>query len=105
MHLRTHDQVVIRSGKDRGKTGKIVRVLPKAGKVVVAGLNMVKKHAKPTPKVPQGGIISFESPLSASNVMLLCTVCSKATRVGRKITKDGTIRICKRCGAAITVTK
>lgn len=107
MKLRRDDNVLIRRGKDRGKTGKILRVLPKENKVVVAGLNMVKKHAKPTPKAPQGGIISFEAPLAVANVALICPVCSKPTRIGKQVTKDGTVRICKRpgCGAAVSSTK
>ena len=105
MSLRQNDTVLVRRGKDRGKTGKIIRVLPTEHRVVVAGMNLVKKHAKPTPKAPHGGIISFESPLASANVVLICPTCSKPTRTGRQVTKTGSVRICKRCGAAIGTGK
>lgn len=107
MKLRRDDTVLVRRGKDRGKTGKILRVLPRAHKVVVAGVNMVKKHTKPTPKAPHGGIVSFEAPLAVANVALVCPHCGKPTRVGKQVTKDGIVRICKRpgCGAAVSSPK
>lgn len=105
MKLTRNDQVLIRTGKDRGKRGPIVRVLPKSNRIVVEGVNLIKKHTKPSSKHPQGGIITMEAPIAASNVMIVCTECSKATKVGTKLTKDGPIRICRACGAAIRTNK
>lgn len=105
MKLHSNDQVVIRTGKDRGKKGKILKVFPKTNRLVVEGVNIVKKHAKPTPKRPHGGIISMEAPIHASNATLICPSCSKPTKVGKQVTKTGTVRICRACQAALTTAK
>jgi len=110
MHVRSKDQVVVISGKEKGKKGKILTALPKANRVVVEGINMAVKHQKARNTMQPGGIIHKELPLDASNVMLLCPKCGKATRVAHKVNQvereNGTkarsmVRICKKCGAEI----
>lgn len=101
-HVRRGDTVVVISGKDRGKKGKVQRVLPVKRRVVVEGVNIVKRHQKPTRQVMQGGIIEKEAPIHISNVMLVCPRCSRPTRVGRKVLEDGRrLRVCKRCGEVV----
>jgi large subunit ribosomal protein L24 len=103
--VRRNDTVLVIAGKDRGKQGVVRRVLTKQGRVVVEGINMIKKHQRPTQQggVPApGGIVTRENPLSASNVMLVCKECGKATRTGMRFRQDGVkVRVCKRCGADV----
>lgn len=101
--LKKGDRVEIVAGKDKGKKGKILFALPREGKIVVEGLNKVKKHSRPTQKNPQaGGIIEKEAPINISNVMLVCPSCGKVTRLGSKRSEEGKrIRICKKCGANV----
>lgn len=102
MKIKKDDTVLVICGKDRGKTGKVEKVLSKKNKIVVSGVNKLKKHVRPSSKNPQGGIIQFNAPFDISNVMLLCSRCDRPTRVGYKILKDGTKqRICKKCKEAI----
>ena len=97
--LRKGDEVVVLSGKDKGKRGKIQRVLAREGTVIVEGVNLVKKHAKPTKNNPQGGVIDKAMPLSTAKVMLVCGGCGQPVRIGRDRTPDGSlVRICKKCG-------
>lgn len=81
LHVKKHDTVRILSGKDKGKQGKILKALPKQGNVIVEGINKVKKHAKPSLKVPQGGIITKEAPIHACKVQPICPNCLKTTRI------------------------
>lgn len=101
LHIIRGDQVVIQTGKDRGKRGTVIRVLPAENRAVVEGLNLVKKHLKPTPKHPHGGIVELAAPIHASNLLPICTECDKPTRVGMQRTATGAIRMCKRCGQAL----
>ncbi len=102
MHVRKGDKVVVITGKDAGKRGKIIEAIPDKNKVIVEGVNVVKRHSRPTRKLPQGGIQEKEAPIDSSNVMLLCARCHKPTRVGRRILDDGTkVRVCKKCGEAL----
>ena len=102
MHVRSKDQVVVISGKDKGKKGKITAAYPKTGKVVVEGVNMVTKHQKARNAMQPGGIIHKEAPIDASNVMLVCPKCKKGVRVGYKVLENDTkVRVCKKCGATI----
>ena len=105
MHVRSKDQVVVISGKDKGKKGKVLTAYPKAGKVVVEGVAMVTKHQKARAQGQQGGIIHKEAAIDASNVMLVCPKCNAATRVAHKVTVvDGNrkmVRVCKKCKAEI----
>lgn len=101
LHVKTGDTVMIISGKDKGKTGKVLEVSPKEGKVIIEGLNLVTKHMKPRAMGQQGGIVKAEAPLYACKVMPVCPKCGKPTRVGHKIMEDGTkVRLCKHasCG-------
>ena len=101
-HVRRGDTVLVISGKNRGKKGKVLRVLPAAGRVVVEGVNIVKRHQRPTRQVMQGGIIEKEAPIHISNVMLVCPRCNQPTRVARRQLEDGRrLRACKRCGEVV----
>lgn len=101
LHVKKGDTVVVLSGKDKGKQGKIITAMPKAGKVVVEGINKVKRHSKPSLKVPQGGIITKEMPLHACKVQLVCPACNKPTRIGHKTVNGKNARVCKKCGEVI----
>ena len=98
MKFKTGDQVLITSGKDRGRKGKIIRTLPKYGKIVVEGMNIHKKHARPKRQGDKGQVVQIPAPMDASNIKIICSKCSKAVRVGYKITSDKKYRICKKCG-------
>ena len=101
LHVKKGDTVVVLSGKDKGKQGKIITAMPSAGKVVVEGINKVKRHSKPSLKVPQGGIITKEMPLHACKVQLVCPACNKPTRIGHKDVNGKNSRVCKKCGEVI----
>lgn len=98
--IRKGDLVEVRVGKDKGKRGIVLRVFPKVGKVLVQGVNFVKKHARPTQSNPQGGIITKEAPISISNVALFCPKCNRGRRVRRVVLSDTNekVRVCVRCG-------
>lgn len=104
-NIRRNDNVLVLSGKDRGKTGQVRSVLTKSDRLIVDGVNMMKKHQRPTQQggVPApGGIVTREAPLHASNVMLICKECGKPSRIGRRVRNDGVkVRVCKKCGADI----
>ena len=98
LHVKKDDQVMVIAGKEKGKSGKVLRVLPGSGQVMVESLNVVKRHSRPTRGGAQGGIIEKEAPLDASNVQLVCKGCNKATRTGIRVLEDGTkARFCKKC--------
>ncbi len=100
--LKKGDEVLILAGKDEGRKGKIQRVLAGKGQVIIEGLNLAKKHAKPTKASPQGGVIDKALPVPAAKVMLVCGGCKRPTRIAREKAVDGElIRVCKRCGAKI----
>ena len=102
VHVKTGDTVVVLSGKERGKKGKVMAVSPKEGKVIVEKLNMVTKHVKPRKMGEEGGIVKGESAVYASKVQLVCPNCKQPTRVGHQVAEDGTkTRICKKCGKAL----
>ena len=99
LKIKKGDRVRVLTGKDRGKDGNVTRVLPAAGKIIVDGVNVAKKHQRATKATMQGGIIDKDMPLPVANVALLCPSCGKTTRVGYKIDGDGTkVRVCKKCG-------
>ena len=99
LHVKTNDNVMIISGKDKGKSGKVLEVSPKEGKVIIEGCNIVTKHVKPRAMGQQGGIVKAEAPLYACKVMPICPKCGKPTRVGKKVNEDGTkVRGFKKCG-------
>ncbi|MBU4533903.1 MAG: 50S ribosomal protein L24 [Eubacteriales bacterium] len=98
VNVKTGDQVVVITGKDAGKKGKVIEVFPSTNRVIIEGINVVKRHSRPTRKLPQGGIQEKEAPLHSSNVMLLCNKCHKPTRVSRRVLDDGSrVRACKKC--------
>lgn len=100
--IKKGDTVVVRAGKDKGKTSKVRRVLPGENKVVLERINIVKRHTKPSRSNAQGGVVEIESPLDRSKVMIYCQKCAKGVRVGIKILEDGTKnRFCKKCGEII----
>ncbi len=107
LNVKTGDTVVVISGANKGKSGKIQKAFPSEGKVIVEGVAMVKRHQKPRGQGMQGGIIEKEAPIQVSNVMLLCPSCKKPTRVGHKFIdvagKQKKVRVCKKanCGATI----
>ena len=101
MNIKKDDKVVVLSGKDKGKQGKILVSDPKAAKVIVEGVNVATKHQKPRKQGEEGGIIKVETPIDASKVQLVCPKCGKATRVGHKVEGDKKVRVCKKCGAEI----
>ncbi len=102
MRLRNDDNVLVISGRDRGKQGRIQQVMNGGEKVMVEGINVVTRHSKPSANVRQGGIIQKEMPLHASNVMLVCTQCNRPARTSFTILADGVkARVCKRCKEVI----
>ena len=105
IHVKTEDTVLVLSGKEAGRSGKVLKVDNKKGRVYISGLNMMTKHQKAKGQLKPASIIEAEGSIHASNVMLVCPSCQKPSRVGRKI-EDGTkIRFCKKCGASISSIK
>lgn len=103
MKLKKGDKVKVMIGKDKGREGQIEKLLPKEGKIVIAGINMYKKHVRPQTRKDQsaGGIIDIVRPLLVSKVALICPKCHKQTRVGQQIFSDGKKRICRKCKEVI----
>jgi large subunit ribosomal protein L24 len=103
LSVRKNDEVVVISGRDNGKRGRVLRVLPERGRVVVEGVNMIKRHTRPNPqKNVKGGIVEREASIHASNVMLVCPDTNKATRVGSRTLDDGRrVRVSRRSGGVI----
>lgn len=101
MKIKKNDKVKILAGKDKGKTSTVVKVFPKRGKVLVEGINIAKKHVRPTKKMPQGGTIDLPVPVNVSNVQLVCPKCEKASKIGYEIKNNKKTRICKKCKQVI----
>ena len=101
MRIHKGDQVLIISGKDRGKKGKFLNVFPKDLRVLVEAVNLRKKHVKPKRSGEKGQVVETPSPLAVANVKLVCPKCSKATRVGYKLVENKKYRICKKCNSEI----
>ncbi len=102
LHVKKSDMVKIIAGKEQGKTGKVLRVFPDKGRVVVEGLNVVKRHTRPNQLNPDGGIVEKEAPLNISNVMLICGSCNQAVRTGIRLLDDGSkTRYCKKCNESV----
>lgn len=98
LHIRKNDMVVVITGKDKGKIGKVLQVFPRKGRAIVEGVNLVKKHMKPTPR-SSGGIIEKPAPIHVSNLMLYCAKCKRGVKVAKKFLEDGRkVRVCKKCG-------
>jgi large subunit ribosomal protein L24 len=99
VHVRKKDTVMVISGKDKGKIGEVLAVMPKTGKVVVKDVSVVSRHTKPNKANMQGGIVKKEAAIFSSKVMLYCNSCKSVTRISHKILDDGTkVRVCKKCG-------
>ena len=101
LHVKKNDLVAIISGREKGKTGKVLKVLAEEQKVILEKLNIAKKHVKASKQNPQGGIIEIEKPMAASNVLLFCAKCKKGVRTGIKVVKDKKVRVCKKCGEGL----
>ena len=102
IHVKKDDMVKIIAGKEKGKTAKVLRVFPAKGRVVVEGLNVIKRHTRPSQVNPEGGIVEKEAPMSLSNVMLVCGSCNEAARTGMRKLEDGSkARYCKKCNASV----
>ncbi len=100
--IRRDDVVKVMIGKDRGKQGKVLRLFPERRRALVEGINLVKKHVKPTQDNPQGGVASQERPVSVANLRRICPRCNRPVRVGFLVAKDGAKqRVCKRCGEVL----
>jgi large subunit ribosomal protein L24 len=100
--VKREDKVMVISGKDRGKKGKVLKTIPSENKIIVEGVNFTKKHQRPTNQYREGGIIERESPIYVSKVMVVCPNCDKPTRVAHKILENGEkVRSCKKCGEII----
>lgn len=101
MHIKKGDNVLVLSGKDKGRRGKVLQSFPKKHTVVVEGINAVKKHTKPTREMRQGGIIEKAQPMVASKLMLICPRCNKPTKIKREREENKRVRRCKKCGETI----
>ncbi|HCU70229.1 MAG TPA: 50S ribosomal protein L24 [Candidatus Moranbacteria bacterium] len=101
MKIKKNDQVKILAGKDRGKTGKVLKVLSAEDKIIVEGVNIVKKHIRPRKEGEQGQRVEIPGKINTSNVMLVCPKCGKASRIEYKVTEKSKFRICKKCKAEL----
>lgn len=101
--IRKNDNIVVTTGKDRGKRGRVLKVLPEKNRLIVEGVNFIKRHTKPNPQRNiKGGVIEREASLHASNVQLVCPECGRPTRLGRRILGDGRkVRICRKCEGVV----
>ncbi|MCD6118010.1 50S ribosomal protein L24 [bacterium] len=105
MKIVKGDTVLVTAGNHKGQQGKVLKVFPKDNKVIVEGINFIKRHTRPTPKNQQGGILEKEAPIHSSNLMVVCPKCNTPTRIGRKVLDDGRrVRICNNCGEMLTNT-
>ncbi len=104
-YIKKNDLVYVIAGKEKKKSGKVLKIIPEKSRVLVEKLNMVKVHQKPTAKNRQGGIIQKEAGIHVSNLLLYCNKCSKGVRVSLSQSPKGKIRICKKCGEEISTVK
>lgn len=102
MDIKKGDKIIVMKGKDRGKTAKVEKALPKTKAIIAAGINVYKKHLKRTQKNPYGGIVDVSMPIARANIRLICPRCEKATRLSYKVSsKNNKIRICQKCGEPV----
>jgi len=100
--LKKDDVVMVIAGKEKGKSGRILKLLPKKNRVIVEKVNMIKRHTKPTRQMPQGGILEKEGSIHVSNVMIICHRCNVPVRIGKRIMEDGSkVRVCRKCGEVL----
>ena len=101
-HIKKNDTVMVVAGKEKGKTGKVLKVLPKKDRAVVEKVNFIKRHMRPGAHSRQGGIVEKENPINISNLMVVCGKCTDPTRLGRRVLEDGSkVRYCKKCDEII----
>ena len=99
LHIKKHDLVMVVNGKEKGKSGRILKVMPEKEKVIIEKINFIKRHARPHGKQRQGGILEKEAPVHTSNVMLLCEKCNKPVRIGHRVVEGSKkARYCRKCG-------
>ena len=101
MRIKKGDTVQVLSGNDKGKTGEVLEVMPKTGKIIVKGVNIRKKHVKPRKQGDEGGIIPVECSIFSAKVNVVCPKCNKPTKIGYEMDKDQKVRVCKKCGAKL----
>lgn len=101
MKIKKNDNVIILSGKDKGKKGKVLRSLPKDNRLIVEGVNIAKKRQKPRKVGQKGQVLNYSLPVDASNVLVVCSSCGKGVRIGYKMVADKKVRICKKCNREI----
>ncbi len=102
MQIKKNDNVMVVSGKEKGKRGRVIAVYPSTNRLLIEKLNMIKRHTRPNQQMRQGGIVEKESPISASNVKVICTKCDKPTSVSRQAQGEGSrVRVCRNCNEAI----
>jgi large subunit ribosomal protein L24 len=102
VQIRKNDSVMVIAGKERGKTGKVLRVVPEKGALIIERINLVKRHSKPRGPQQPGGIVEKEASIHSSNIMIMCDKCNAPVRIGHKQLGDGKkIRVCRRCGEAL----
>jgi large subunit ribosomal protein L24 len=103
IRIRRNDEVVVTTGRDRGKRGRVLKVLPEKNRVVVEGINFINRHTRPNPqKNIKGGIVKREAPLHASNIQLICPECGARTRIGHRLLGDGRkVRVCRKCQGVV----
>ncbi len=100
--LKKNDTVMVIAGKEKGKSGKILRIIPKKDRAIVEKINMVKRHLKPSQQARQGGILEREAPIHITNLMLICSKCTDPTRVGYRVLEDNRkVRFCKKCNEVL----
>ena len=101
-HIKKNDKVMVIAGKEKGKTGKVLKILPKKDRAVVEKVNFIKRHMRPGAHSRQGGIVEKENPINISNLIVVCGKCTDPTRVGRRVLEDGSrVRYCKKCDEII----
>ena len=102
LRVRKNDTVLILSGNHKGKKGKVLKVFPNTNRVIVEGVNIIKRHTRASQKNPQGGIVEKEASITISNVIVICTKCNTPTRIGSRLLEDGKhVRMCKKCGEMV----
>ena len=100
--VRRNDTVAVTAGRDRGKRGRVLKVMPATNRLIVEGVNLIKRHTRPNPQRNiKGGIVEREGPLHASNVQIICPECSKRTRIGHRVQGDRRVRMCRKCGGVV----
>jgi len=101
MEIKSGDTVSIIAGKDKNKTGKVTKVFPKTNKIIIEGLNLIKKHIRPKKQGERGQRVEIPQPINISNIQIVCPKCKKTTRIGHRILGNSKVRICKKCGQEI----